>query len=94
MTSLKYNGLQMQPALCQPCLEHTLRCTRALFDLMVLVVTNVFPSINAGYKARKADVGVSIDAVYDKLNGLDAGVSAALVKDTAAGALPGKSLVV
>ena len=54
-----------------------------LFDLMALVVTNVFPSINAGYKARKADIGVSITAVYDKLNGLETGVAAALVKDTA-----------
>jgi hypothetical protein len=54
-----------------------------LFDLMALVVTNVFPSINAAYKARKADIGVSITAVYDKLNGLETGVSAALVKDTA-----------
>ena len=54
-----------------------------LFDLMALVVTNVFPSINAAYKARKADIGVSITAVYDKLNGLETGVSAALVKGTA-----------
>jgi hypothetical protein len=54
-----------------------------VFDLMALVVTNVFSSVNAGYKARKADIGVSITSVYNKLSGLETGVSAALVKDTA-----------
>jgi hypothetical protein len=55
----------------------------SVFDVMALVVTNVFPSVNSVYKDRKADIGVSITSVYNKLNGLETAVSAALVKDTA-----------
>jgi hypothetical protein len=53
-----------------------------IFDLMALVVTNELPSINAGYKARKAGIDVSITAVYDKFSRLETEVSSALVKDT------------
>ncbi len=37
-----------------------------VFDLMALVVTNVFSSVNAGYRPRKADIGVSITSIYNK----------------------------
>lgn len=55
----------------------------SVFDLMSLVVTKTFPSINAAYQSQKVEIGVSITSVYNKLNGLEASVSAALVKDTA-----------
>lgn len=54
----------------------------SVFGLMVQVVTKVFPSINAAYQAEKEDIGTSITAVYEKLNGLETAVPAALVKDT------------
>lgn len=55
----------------------------SVFDVMALVVLNVFSSVNSAYKDRKADIGVSITSIYNKLNGLETAVSAALVKDTA-----------
>ena len=55
----------------------------SLFELMSLVVTKTFSSINAAYQSRKVDIGVSITSIYNKLNGLETGVSAALVQDTA-----------
>lgn len=54
----------------------------SIFDLMSLVVLNVFPSINAAYQTRKSKLSVSGTAVYDKLNGLETGVSANLVRAT------------
>lgn len=55
----------------------------SLFELMSLVVTKTFPSINAAYQTQKADIGVSITSVYNKLNGLETSVSSGLVRDTA-----------
>lgn len=55
----------------------------SVFELMSLVVTKTFSSINTAYKAEKGDIGVSITSVYNKLNGLETTVSAALVRDTA-----------
>jgi len=61
--------------------------TRALLfsttvDLMSLVVCRVQPSIHAAYQAKKADIGVSVRALYDKLECLEPGISAALVRHT------------
>jgi hypothetical protein len=55
----------------------------ALFELMSLVVTKTFPSINAAYQTQKNNIGVSIASVYNKLNGLETNVSASVVRDTA-----------
>lgn len=55
----------------------------SVFELMSLVVLKAFPSVNAAYQAQKANIGVSIASVYNKLNGLEIEVPAALVKDTA-----------
>jgi hypothetical protein len=55
----------------------------SLFELMSLVVTKTFPSINAAYQVKKEEIGVSITSVYNKLNGLETEVSAHLVRDTA-----------
>jgi len=50
---------------------------------MLAVVLCIEPSVYAGYRTRKKRLGVSDQAVYDKLNGLEPAVSAALVADSA-----------
>jgi hypothetical protein len=54
----------------------------SLFELMSLVVTKVFPSVNAAYQSEKENIGVSIASVYNKLNSLETNIPAALVRDT------------
>jgi hypothetical protein len=53
-------------------------------DLMGLVAAKVRPSVNAAYLAKKEEVGVTVKALYDKLQRMETGVSQALVRDTAA----------
>ena len=48
-------------------------------DLMSVVVCRIRPSIHAAFQARAETVGVTIDAVYDKLDGTETVVSALLV---------------
>lgn len=55
----------------------------AVVDLMGSVVTKVRPSIHAAYQARAEVLGVSLRALYDKLDRLEPGISAALVRHTA-----------
>jgi hypothetical protein len=55
----------------------------SVVDLMSLVVCRIKPSINAAYTARAAAVGVSVRAVYDKLDRIEVAVSEALVGTTA-----------
>jgi IS4 transposase len=50
---------------------------------MSLVVCGIHPSVSAAYKALEKMVGVSRTALYDKLNGLEPGISRALVNYTA-----------
>ena len=52
-------------------------------DLMGAVVTNVQPSINAAYRAKAEEIGVTVKAVYDKLKGIEPGVCRELVRETA-----------
>lgn len=47
------------------------------------VVFKTFPSINAAYQENNQQFSVSITSVYNKLNGIEAGTSAALVRETA-----------
>ena len=54
-----------------------------IVDLMSVVVCRIRPSIHAAFQARAGTVGASIDAVYDKLNGTETVVSAALVSSVA-----------
>ena len=54
-----------------------------VFELMNLVVFKTFPSVHAAYQESGEQIGVSIASVYNKLNGIEAGTSAALVRDTA-----------
>jgi hypothetical protein len=52
--------------------------------LLGLVTTRIQPSVNAAYAKNVEDVGVSVQSVYNKLNGIELAVSEALVRETAA----------
>src|SRR5512144_3414021 len=60
-----------------------------VFDLMTQVVFRQQSSVHAAYQARIEAIGVSVTAVYDKLNGLELATTAGLVRYSAeqAGAL-------
>src|SRR6202790_3015459 len=53
-------------------------------DLMGQVVCGIYPSANAAYQKQRERFAVSRTAVYDKLNGVEPPVSAALTRQTAA----------
>jgi hypothetical protein len=55
----------------------------ALVELLFAVVLCIEPSVYAGYRRRQKRLGVSDQAVYDKLDGMELGVAAALVEDSA-----------
>src|SRR5436305_15346401 len=55
----------------------------ALVELMFGVVLCIEPSVYAGYRRRPKRLGVSDQAVYDKPDGMEPGVAAALVEDSA-----------
>jgi Transposase DDE domain len=55
----------------------------ALIELMFAVVLCIEPSVYAAYRLRKKRLRVSDQAVYDKLDGMELGVSSALVEDSA-----------
>lgn len=55
-----------------------------LVDLMSSVVCRIRPSIHAAYQADPSVIGVSIRAVYDKLNPVELGTTEAVVAHTAA----------
>ena len=64
--------------------QYTRTLTFAMIvDLMCRVVTRVQPSLRAAYRERAADLPVGQRAIYDKVNGLEPRVSAALVRTTA-----------
>lgn len=52
--------------------------------VMAAVATRTHQSVHASYLAFKDDLGVSATALYGKLNRLEPGVSAALIRETAA----------
>ena len=54
----------------------------SLVDLMGVVVTKIQPSVHAAYQEMSDSFGVSLTSVYNKLNGLETTVSAALVRHT------------
>jgi hypothetical protein len=56
-----------------------------IVDLMGQVVCGIYPSANAAYQKQRERFSVSRTAVYDKLNGVEPHVSAALTRQTAAG---------
>src|SRR5262245_60165706 len=56
--------------------------------LMALVVCKVRPSINAAYKKYAEALGVTRKALYNKINGMEPAVGAALVRHTAGAIAP------
>jgi predicted nucleic acid-binding Zn finger protein len=52
-------------------------------DLMAQVVLGMQPSVHAAHQAQAEKIGVSNQAIYDKLNGIEPGVSAELVRSSA-----------
>ena len=59
-----------------------------LVDVTALVVCRIHPSHNAAYQADPAQVGVSLRALYDKLDHTEPAVSAALVQHISERLLP------
>jgi hypothetical protein len=55
----------------------------SVVDLMSLVVARVQPSLHAAYQAVSDTLPVSITSVYNKINGTEPSVSAALVAHSA-----------
>jgi hypothetical protein len=55
----------------------------SIVELMHSVVLGVEPSVYSAYRKRKQALAVSDQAVYDKLDGMELGLSAALVTDSA-----------
>ena len=51
-------------------------------NLMTLVVCSIQPSVNAAYRRQAQELNVSRTALYDKLNGIEPQVSAALVRES------------
>jgi len=55
----------------------------SVVDLMGLVVNRIQPAVNSAYHARAKTIGVSLKSVYNKLDNLETGISAAMVGATA-----------
>jgi hypothetical protein len=55
----------------------------SVVDLMSLVVCRVHPSVHAAYVRRRQEVGVSVRALYDKLNHIEPAVGRSLARHTA-----------
>lgn len=53
-------------------------------DLMGMVVSRTQKSVHAAYQAHQDNIAVAVKSVYNKLNGIEPRVSAALVSSTAA----------
>jgi IS4 transposase len=49
-------------------------------NLMSLVVCGISPSVNAAYQAKAKGIGVSIQSVYNKLNGIEPQIVEALLR--------------
>jgi hypothetical protein len=60
----------------------------SVVELMHSVVLGVEPSVYAAYRRRRKTLQVSDQAVYNKLDGMELGLSAALVSDSAQQAAP------
>ncbi len=60
----------------------------SVFDLMGNVVTCSYPSVHAAYQHSQDEIGVSVTSVYNKLNGIETGTSAGLVRFAAGESAP------
>jgi len=54
----------------------------SVVDLMGMVVCKVQPAVSTAYRAVKDTLPVSLTALYDKINGIESDVAAALVRHT------------
>ena len=54
-----------------------------IVEMMSLVVCKIRPSMHAAYQERADEIGVSVNSVYNKINGVETQVSRALVQATA-----------
>jgi len=54
-----------------------------LCDLMLSVVLKVHPSVNAAFQKSPEPLGVTVSALYEKLQGVELSVSQAVLRDTA-----------
>jgi hypothetical protein len=52
-------------------------------DMLGLVACKIQPSVHAAYQARAEEIGVTVKAVYDKLQRMEGNVSRQLVRETA-----------
>src|SRR3954447_688860 len=64
-----------------------------VFDLMSVVVTGSYGSVCSAYKGLGQSIPVSLTSVYNKLQGIEANVSAGMVRYVAGRLLPVQSLV-
>jgi len=55
----------------------------SVVELMQSVVLGVEPSVFAAYRKRRHELPVSDDSIYNKLKGMELGVSEAVVRDSA-----------
>jgi len=55
----------------------------SVVDLMQAVVLGAEPSVFASYRKRRHQIPVTDDSIYNKLKGMELGVSEALVRDSA-----------
>jgi hypothetical protein len=53
-----------------------------LCDLMLSVVLKIHPSVNAAYQKAPEPLGVTLSALYEKLQGVELSVSQAVLRDT------------
>jgi hypothetical protein len=60
----------------------------SVVDLMSVVVCKIQPSVSAAYRAVEDTLPVSLGSFYDKLNGIEGDVTAAMVRHTAAQMAP------
>jgi hypothetical protein len=60
----------------------------SVVDLMSLVVCRIRPSVHAAYQADQTKIGVSIRALYDKLDHMEPAISAALAHHVSARLIP------
>lgn len=51
-------------------------------DIMGLVALKIQPSVHAAFQARQADIGVTVKALYDKLQRIEPCVSQAILRDS------------
>jgi IS4 transposase len=59
-----------------------------VFDLMSKVVSGTYDSVHSAYQAAKEEISVSITSVYNKINGIEPGTSAELVRFASAQVKP------